>query len=184
MEKASGFEFHYYRCVESPDIIYIIGAWPSVDFHMQDFIPSAANQDLLVLLKDLVVVEWMFHVDIDQTKRKLPLDRTTVAIGRHSIKAGERDRFQKTFEENKHHLESFIAGEGQVVGGDRLDTGFDPSIEGDRKEEFVLFTGWHDVEQHGNFAKREGFEEYAKIRDHIGGADIKHAVRLNDQSTS
>jgi heme-degrading monooxygenase HmoA len=180
MEEASGFKFHYYHCVESPELIYIIGAWPSVEFHMQDFIPSQANQDLLALLKAEVVVEWMFHLNIDQTKRQLPLDREIVAIGRHFIKDNEENHFQKTFEENKHYLESFIGSEELVVGGYRLDEGFDPSLEGDRREEFVLFTGWHDVDQHGNFAKTDGFEKYAQIRDHLAGADIKHAVRLND----
>lgn len=182
MEKASGYEFHYYRCIENPELIYIIGAWPSVDIHMQEFIPSPANQDLLAILKDDIAVEWMFHLDIDQTKHKLPLHRPTVGIVRHFIKDGQKDQFQKTFKENKHHLESFIGGEEAVVGGYRLDFGFDPSLESDRNDdEFVLFTGWNDVEQHGSFAETEGFEKYARIRDHIRGADIKHAVRLNDQ---
>lgn len=184
MEKASGFKFHFYHCVESPELIYIIGAWPSVEFHMQDFIPSPANQDLLELLKDEVVVEWMFHLDIDQAKRQLPLGREIVAIGRHFIKDNEEKQFQKTFEENKHYLESFIGGEELVVGGFRLDEGFDPSLEGNRKEEFVLFTGWHGVAQHGEFAKTDGFEKYGQIRDHLAGADIKHAVQvsLNDHA--
>lgn len=179
MEKASGFNFHYYHCVESPGLVFIIGAWPSIEFHMLDFIPSQANQDLLGLLKDEVVVEWMFHLNIDQTKRCLPLHRAVVAIGRHFIKDNERDHFQKTFDENKHYLESFIGGEELAVGGYRLDKGFDPSLEAEPKEEFVLFTTWHDVEQHGEFAKTDGFEKYAQIRDHLAGADIKHAVRLD-----
>ncbi|KEF57775.1 uncharacterized protein A1O9_05695 [Exophiala aquamarina CBS 119918] len=178
MEKASGFKFHYYHCLESPERVFIIGAWPSIDFHMQDFIPSQANQDLLSLLKDEVAVEWMFHLSFDQTERSLPLGSAAVAIGRHFIKDDEKRYFQKAFDENKHYLEDFIGGKELVVGGYRLDKGFDPSLEAEPDDEFVLFTGWHEVEQHGDFAKTDGFEKYALIRDHLAGADIKHAVRL------
>jgi len=179
MEKTSGYNFHYYHCVESPELIFIIGAWPSIEFHMQDFIPSQANQDLLSLLKDEIVVEWMFHLDIDQAKQSLSLGRATLAIGRHFIKDGENTQFQRTFDYNKHYLQAFVGGEELVVGGFRMDKGIDPSLETDPKGEFVLFTAWQDVAQHGEFAKTDGFKKYAQIRDHLAGADIKHAVRLD-----
>jgi len=65
MQQASGFEFWYYQCVEDPNVIFILGSWPSVDFHMREFIPSQPNQELLASLKDQVTVEWMFHLNID-----------------------------------------------------------------------------------------------------------------------
>jgi len=177
MEQASGFSFHYYHCVEAPDIVFILGAWPSVDFHMQEFIPSQPNQELLALLKDQLIVEWMFHLDIDQTEKALPLDRTFVAIGRHFIKDGDRDHFRETLDDNMHELESHIGGTDQVVGGFRIDQGFDPSSQSD-KVEFVLLTGWDSIDRHLEFAKTEAFQKYSQIRKHLDGADIKHAILL------
>ncbi|KIX02151.1 uncharacterized protein Z518_08090 [Rhinocladiella mackenziei CBS 650.93] len=180
MEQASRFKFHYYHCVEDPRVIYVIGTWPSVEFHMEQFIPGQPNQEMLALLKDQVSVEWMFHSAIDQTIQPLPLGKEMVAIGRHFVKDGDKAAFEATFARNKHELESFIGGADQVVGGFRLDTGFDPSLQGERKEEFVLFTGWGSVEEHFAFARTEGFERYQQIRNHLDGADIKHAVPLGN----
>jgi heme-degrading monooxygenase HmoA len=179
MEKSSGFTFHYYQCVEDANVIYILGSWPSVKFHMQEFIPSQANQELLALLKDQLTVEWMFHVGIDQTAHPLPLSRKMVAIGRHFIKHGEKDKFWNTFSENKHELENFVGEGGKVVGAWRVDKGYDPSSEDDGvKDEFVLFTPWDSVEHHFEFAKTERFKRYSRITGHIEGAEIKHATLL------
>ncbi|KAI1608043.1 hypothetical protein EDD36DRAFT_423925 [Exophiala viscosa] len=184
MERASGFKFHYYHCVEDPSLVFILGAWPSIDFHMKEFIPGEANQEILDLLKRQLVVEWMFHLDVDQAKTALSLSEKFIAIGRHFIREGEEDVFRSTFKAKKHELESFIGGAGHVVGGFRLDDGFEPATEGDRKEEFVLFTAWNSVEHHFGFARTEGFEKYGQIRNHIEQADIKHATRLNvDEKT-
>lgn len=181
MEEASGFKFRYYHCVEEPSVVFILGAWPSVDFHMQEFIPGQANQELLALLKDQITVEAMFHLDLDQSVRSLPLSKDMIAVVRHFITEGEKDSFMATFENNKHELESFIGSEDHVVGGWRVDKGYDPSVEGEKRtEEFVLFTAWDSVEHHFEFAKTEGFQRYSKIRNHVDGADIKHAKELVD----
>ena len=184
MEEASGFKFHYYHCVEDPNVIFIIGAWPSVQFHMQHFIPGRPNQELLALLKDQVTVEWMFHLDIDPTKGQLPLTRDFVAIGRHFIKEGDLDGFRATFGENKHALESFIGGPSQFAWGFRMDKGFDPSLEREKQEEFVLFTAWNSVEHHCEFAKEDGLKKYMQIKDHLEGVDIKHAALLDVGGTA
>lgn len=184
MEEASGFRFQYYHCVEETDVIYILGAWPSVDFHMQEFIPGKPNQEMLALLKDQVTVDWMFHLAIDQAMSPLPLGREYVAIGRHFIKAGDNGGFTTAFEASKHNLQSFIGGTKHVVGGYRIDKGFDPSLEGGKPEEFVLFTGWNSVDQHLDFAKSEEFEKYSQIRNHLGGAEIKHAKALEVGETA
>ncbi|KAK6371279.1 hypothetical protein LTS17_009010 [Exophiala oligosperma] len=179
METASGFDFRYFRAVEDPDVIFIFGAWPSVEFHMTNFIPSQDNQELLELLKDQVTVEWMFHLDIDQTHSPPPWHTNVIAVVRHFITDGEKESFKATFETNKHHLEAFIGGSDRVVGGWRIDKGFDPSLEGEVKSEYVLITGWRSVEQHHDFAKTDGFEKYGQIRNHLAGAEVKHAVRLD-----
>ncbi|EXJ88964.1 hypothetical protein A1O3_02028 [Capronia epimyces CBS 606.96] len=187
MEGASGHKFQYYHCIEDPSLIFIIGAWASVTFHMQEFIPSRANQEILSLLKDQITVHWMFHLDIDQTATPLPLQGHALAIGRHFIDKGEKDVFQSRFEASRDELEGVIGGIGHVVGGYRMDKGFDPLLlslpsreEGER-EEFVLFTGWDSVEHHHRAlsAETEGFEESCQIRNYLGGADIKHGSLLH-----
>lgn len=178
MEEASGYKFHYFHCQEDPEIIFILGAWPSVDFHMQEFIPGQSNQEMLALLKDQITVEWMFHLDIDQTTIPLPVDRGFMAIVRHFIKDGDKTSFESTFRDNRSEMDSFIGGADRVVGGFRIDQGFDPSMECDKGDEFVLFTAWDSEEQHFAFAKTEGFEKYGQIRNHISGAEISHAAVL------
>ncbi|ETI27812.1 hypothetical protein G647_00261 [Cladophialophora carrionii CBS 160.54] len=179
MKEASGFEFWCYHCVEDPRVIFILGSWPSVEFHMQDFISSQPNQELLALLKDQLTVDWMFHLDIDQVTHPLPLSRDMVAIVRHFVKDGDKEAFKSTFEATRYELESFV-GKEKVVGGWRIDNGYDPSAEGEnRKEEFVLFTAWDSVEHHDKFANTEGFQKYSQIRNNIDGAEIKHAKLLD-----
>ncbi|KIW96266.1 uncharacterized protein Z519_03334 [Cladophialophora bantiana CBS 173.52] len=177
MEKASGFEFWYYHCVEEPNVIFLLGSWPSVDFHMHEFIPGSQNQELLALLKDQVTVDWMFHLDIDQNTQSLPPNQEVLAIDRCTVKDGDKERFQATFEDNRQTLKSFGWGKGQVVGGWRIDKGYDPSVEGENpQEQFVLFTSWDSMGQHLGFANTEAFQKYySQIRNHMGGRDIKHA---------
>jgi heme-degrading monooxygenase HmoA len=101
-----------------------------------------------------------------------------IAIARHFITDGEKEAFKGTFEATRYELESFV-GKRHVVGGWRIDIGYDPSAEREnRKDEFVLFSAWDSVERHGEFAKTEGFQKYSQIRNHIDGAEIKHAKLL------
>ncbi|KAJ9608165.1 hypothetical protein H2200_007153 [Cladophialophora chaetospira] len=183
MQQSSGFDFWFYQCVETPHVIFILGSWPSVQFHMQEFIPSQPNQDLLALLKDQITVEWMFHLDIDQSSTPLPLNRGMVAVDRHVISDGQKEAFQSTFEKSKHGLGSFIDGPNHVVGGWRIEEGYDPSLEGDEaKAEFVLFTAWDSVEHHLEFQRQEGFQNYSQIRKHTDAVDITHAKLFNVQA--
>lgn len=75
MESVSDFKFGYFQTMEEPDAIFLFCEWSSVKFHMTNFDPSQENQDLLELLKDQVTLEWMFHLDIDQTQSPLPWHR-------------------------------------------------------------------------------------------------------------
>ena len=56
MEEASGYPFNYYQSTEDQGVFFIVGAWPSVKFHMQEFIPGAANQELLESLTNEIAV--------------------------------------------------------------------------------------------------------------------------------
>ena len=170
--------------LEDPACIYVIGEWDSLDQHMNDFIPSDANQSLLETLKDKLTVSWLLHLDIPHASLPLPTSPSQLeqahagegsliwSIGRHFIKTASRSAFTTTFETNKHFLSDFVT-EGAIGGGWRIDK------EASDKEEFVLFCPWKSREQHGEFASTKGFQEYAKIRESIEGAEIKH-VRLLD----
>jgi quinol monooxygenase YgiN len=180
MQKYTGNTFYYFQQTEDPTYIYIIGEWESLDQHMNHFIPSADNQALLALLEDQLSVEWLLHADVSHTD--LPLPKTgaeiskarsgelTISIGRHFVKDGQKEKFIKTFEANKGCLQDFIT-KGTMGGGWRIDK------EGG-KEEWFLISPYTSVEQHLEFAKSEGFQKYAQIKDHIDGADIKHAKLL------
>lgn len=181
MEEFSGYKFFYYHCKEDPTIIYIIGCWPSVDFHMQEWIPSKENQDLLTLLGGQLTVDAMFHIGIDQTLTPVPTTADVLAVERHYIKPGKRSDFEETFKNVGHHLDAFTEEKWAGAGAFRIDR--DKDTDGREKDEFVLLTGWDSVERHSEFAKAQGFQEYSKIREYLEGADIKHATLLKVGTT-
>jgi heme-degrading monooxygenase HmoA/quinol monooxygenase YgiN len=177
MQSYTSRTFYYFQQVEDPTYIYIFGEWDSLDQHMNQFIPGAENQALLQTLKDLLTVEWLLHIDASHAELPLPASlpadqkQVTLSVVRHFIKEGEKNEFQQTFETNKHYLQNYTT-QGKLGGGWRVDGT-------DGKEEWVLLTPWENVEQHYGFAQTEGFTEYGRIRDHINGAEIKHATVLD-----
>jgi quinol monooxygenase YgiN len=181
MEKYTGNTFYYFQQTEDPSFIYIIGEWESLDQHMNHFIPSADNQAMLNLLKDQVTVEWLLHADVPHAELPLPKTKaemaeahkgeTVFSVGRHFVKEGQKEDFQRTFDANKGYLQDFIT-EGKLGGGWRVD-----KVDG--KEEWVLICPFTSIEQHFDFATTEGFQKYVQINDHIDGAEIKHIKLLS-----
>ena len=177
MQEYTGRAFYYLQQVEDPSYIYIIGEWNSLDQHMKHFIPGADNQALLEDLKDLLSVDWLLHIDAPHADLPLPVPGKNQAkasvygLLRHFVKHGQRAQFQETYEHEQRHLQGFVT-EGTIGGGWRIDK------EGD-EEEWVLLTPWTSVEQHHAFAETDGFAEYGRIREHIEGAEIKHARILD-----
>jgi heme-degrading monooxygenase HmoA len=177
MQEYTGRTFYYLQQVENPSCIYIIGEWESLDQHMNDFIPSAENQALLENLKELLSVEWLLHIGAPHAALPLPASAqnqakaSVYALVRHYVKNGQGAQFQETYENEKRHLQAFVT-EGTIGGGWRVDN------DGD-EEEWMLLTPWTSVEQHHAFAETAGFAEYGRIREHIEGAEIKHARILD-----
>lgn len=169
MEDFARLPFHYFVQIEDPSYFYIVGSWPSAKQHFEEWIPSPANQEVLELLKDQINVEFMFHIDVESPC--LPLDAPVVAIGRHFIASDKRTSFSKAFSAAKHAVENFTAPK-KVAGGWRVEK------DADDKEEWVLFTGWDGVAQHGEFGRSASFQDYVKIKDFASGFDVKHAGRL------
>ncbi|KAL5334211.1 hypothetical protein BJX70DRAFT_23933 [Aspergillus crustosus] len=171
--------------IEDPSHIYILGKWVSVEQHVQEWIPSARNQEIMGGLGDGVEVIWLQHVDLSvdsalggsgragaEGDERIPYSAPVVAIGRYFISSLDKAGFERTFAEMRHYLEEF-QGPRKVVGGWRVDKEVDEKDEA--KEEFVQFTGWENVEEHSSFGQTEGFEEFGRIRDFLQGAEIKHA---------
>ncbi|KAF9696128.1 hypothetical protein EKO04_005945 [Ascochyta lentis] len=177
MQNYTGRTFYYLQQIEDPTYIYIIGEWGSLSQHMNDFIPGSDNQAVLESLKGLMSVEWLLHIDVPHAGLPLPSAGTNkqkvpvYGIVRHFIKDGQKGGFQQTFDAEKRYLQEFVT-EGEIGGGWRID-------KDGSKDEWVLITPWTSVEQHHAFAETDGFAKYGKIREHIEGAEIKHAQMLN-----
>lgn len=166
----SKYPAYIFSQVEDASYIYILGGWASVAAHMEDWIPSSANQEALESLANALEVVWLQHIDISPNASKIPIDAPVVAIGRYFIPSSNKYGYEQTFSDTKHHLEEYIAPRS-LDGGWILDSG----EEG--KDEFVLFSGWAAVEDHFKFAESDGFKEFGRIRGFLEGAEIKHATR-------
>jgi hypothetical protein len=169
-------QFHFYTQHEDPTKLYILGSWPSAALHNNAFLPSAENQALLEKVKDQVEVEWMVHIELEQST--IPLDAPTLAIGQHWITPSNNAGFEEAFDDNKHHLEHFSTR--KIAGGWTHEK--DERPDGGERDVFVLFSGWDDVDHHHSFEKEEPerFKEYSKIIEWIdgGGFEVKHAVQV------
>ncbi|RHZ54379.1 uncharacterized protein CDV56_106056 [Aspergillus thermomutatus] len=171
--KFSSYPVRLFSQVEDPSLIYLVGGWDSAQQHY-DWIPSATNQGIMERLSKEMEVVWMFHVDGDAARQgELLTEASVVAVGRYFMTAEEKEGFKRVFEETQHHLEGFTKPL-PVFKGWRIE-----KEEG--KEEFVLFSGWTEVQQHFDFARSEGFQEFSKINEYVDSAEIKHIVRWEDE---
>lgn len=181
MQDYTGRTFYYYQQTEDPTLIYVVGEWDSLDQHMNGFIPSEQNQGLLESLKDSLSVEWLVHADVPHAELPLPKSEAeraetlrgerVISIVRHFVKPGSKNAFQQTFEDHKRYLQDYLT-EGKTAGGWRVDSK-------DGEEEWVSLSPYASVQQHLDFAKTAGFEKYGRIREHMDGAEIKHARLLD-----
>ncbi|KAK8238033.1 hypothetical protein HDK90DRAFT_211298 [Phyllosticta capitalensis] len=169
MEAFDGQPFHWYNQTEDPSTFYIVGSWTSVRRHHQEWLPSAANQELLMLLSGHVLVDWMFHVDVAQDR--LPLCAPVMVITRHFVKPGARWGLEAAIKSDKYHVANYTAPRN-VAGGWRLDKGAED------QDEWVLFTGWPDVAEQTEFAETGDLKEYAKVREFSASYEVKHATRM------
>jgi len=90
-------------------------------------------------------------------------------VSRYFVEASNKDEFDAAFKAGVSYLGAYTAP-FSYCGAWRIDK------EGE-DEEFVLFSGCNEVQDHFSFAESEGFKEFGKIKEFIKGADIKH-VRL------
>lgn len=107
------------------------------------------------------------HLSHPQTK--------IIAIGRHTIPRQHVPDFTQTFDDVKHHLETFPLCKGMIGGWRASLLPKDDQSEGESADaEWTLLSFWDRVEDHAAFAGSEGFKEYAKIRAWVGEFEVRH----------
>lgn len=176
LEQASKRKFYYFQQIEDPSIIYIIGRWDSPEAHYA-FLPSLENQKLLELFKDEVYIEeregkkmQMWHLDNDVFDVPPSADwvfrAPIISCNRHFVPKEQKAGFFEKLAEIAGLLEEFTKPYAPV-GGWRIE-------KEDEEEEWVLFSGFENMENHMDFAKTEGFAKYREIVGFVRGFDLKH----------
>lgn len=172
MESFTSYPFYFYTQVEDPAYIYVIGRWDSLAQHVDEWIPSDANQDILKSVKGLVDVVWLVHMDLGQ--RKVPVEAGVMRIDRYGVKKGRKGDVERVVEGQKSALDRACAPIS-VAGGWRIDC---EEEGGDARDEYVLFRGWRHVREHEEYSQTEECKVYyRKMRDSLEMLDVKHAVR-------
>ncbi|OCK85357.1 hypothetical protein K432DRAFT_377711 [Lepidopterella palustris CBS 459.81] len=161
----------FYHCLEDPTRIYILGIWPTLEAH-QAFLASAEKEDILGIQDDQLEFQWMIHMGLD-SMASLPLDAPVMAIARLFIKDGGHADAYARLVANHRSLIVDATKPYKVVDGWRCD--LEPG-----KHEALMFTGWESVEAHKAFTAkaREENEEYATVRDHYEGMEVRHARNM------
>lgn len=130
------------HCIHDPSLIYLLGGWDSVAAHMDRWIPSSRNRELLRELKDEGVgVRWMVHVDVD------PGLVGGLMRGSGSVVGVWRAEFEGLGDEGwrarvGNALGVAEAGKG---GGDGIDSGGGELAVGWRMDDWFAATGYQDV---------------------------------------
>ncbi|KAJ5939982.1 hypothetical protein N7516_000150 [Penicillium verrucosum] len=164
----SEYQVTYLRQIEDPSFFYLLGGWESVEKHTGEgqWLSSEVNQDLLARLQSDLDVSWMFHLDVDPSTSKIPLDAPVLAITRCFVEAGRKDEFDAVFKAVVSHLNAYTAP-FSVCGAWRIDK------EG-QDEEFVLFSGWNEIQDHIVFGESEASREFGKLKALMKDAEVKH----------
>lgn len=172
--------FYIYSQVENPSYVYLVGSWPTLSKH-HTFLASSENKDLLARLKDQIVVEWIFHVDVPLDV--IPLEAPVMSIGRYRMAKQEARGYTATFGKVAQYLADYVAphrwAHGRRIDKELRGDGQRNYIELRDQEVYVLFCGWESVERHLEFPKTEGFQKFSCLSDYLSEADIKHVKRLN-----
>ena len=129
LESFDNRPFHFLRSLDGQHHIYIIGSWPSIKHHLEEYIPGEANRKCLVAMQDQVEVKFMFHVDLNP--EEISMRGPLLRVQRYVVVAGEEETFQSFVEKEKEQGKLF-------AGGWRADNGTDAHDE--VKNEYIVFS--------------------------------------------
>lgn len=133
-EKASGYPAYYYRQMEDPFYVYIIGMWDSVEAHL-NFLPHEENQAMLQLIRPQIVLNelTMFHIDQSIREKRDIFTSNIINVIRYTVDH-EPSRTRASTKPIK--VPKYAVGGWAITEdvGDPLGAG--------HREEFVLFSGW------------------------------------------
>ncbi|KAJ5769932.1 uncharacterized protein N7511_001983 [Penicillium nucicola] len=160
----SNHKVHLLRQVEDAACIYLLGGWESIEKHMNDWIPSATNQRLLQQLQGDLEVKWMFHLDLDPSTSQIPLDAPMLAISRYFVDSLNKEEFENILRAGGSNL--VVSTPFPCCGGWRIDR------DGE-DEEFVLFSGWKEVDDYFGIVDSEGLKGFREIEGLIKGVEVK-----------
>ncbi|PVI03851.1 hypothetical protein DM02DRAFT_726272 [Periconia macrospinosa] len=174
---------------KEPATLYILGEWASVDQHLNDWIPSQENKELLEMLKDDVTVDWLIHVDAPREGMPFPVtDEGWKRLARDDVwfsvdkfvagesnegeerKGKEKDLFERVLERARVGYEG-VVGRGDGVGGGWI---VERTEKGGR--EFVLCAAWKGNGGSEGWEKwREGFKKDVDVMggEVVGGESVR-----------
>ncbi|KAE8443685.1 hypothetical protein EG329_001457 [Mollisiaceae sp. DMI_Dod_QoI] len=167
-EKVVNTQSRFYRCIEDPSLIYILGIWPSLNRH-KEFLASSHKAEILDEQDELFDFQWIIHTKIgDEGIEEVPIEAPVMGIARFFIKKEGVNVYQAIVDKYGR-----LRGEGtkpyKSVAEWRVDC-----KEG--KYEHVVITGWENEGDHADFTKRMREDpEYKEVRDNYEGMDVKHA---------
>ncbi|ETN37678.1 uncharacterized protein HMPREF1541_07301 [Cyphellophora europaea CBS 101466] len=191
MQRFSGQPFTYVHLApEHPDLVLIIGGWPSVRFHIEEWIPCEENAAFVEELKGLGVgVRWMWHVGGGRGKVERGLFREVeegdrggerVRVWRAGVRremVGEAERVLLAVDAGEK-VDGGVKFSGQGwIGGWRIDEGFlgegeqERSLrrEGETEELVVVLRTGEDLQKTNDIekvlGKLEGMVERLEVRE-------------------
>jgi hypothetical protein len=154
----------FYVEVEDPSILYVIGAWESQEQHQRGFNGSLDQDKILELVKDQMDIDWMYYIDVEQSK--IPLDAPVLEIKRYTLPSNaDKQTFHKALAAEMLNLEAPPEGS---VGAWNL-----PKSDGEEAV-WVQFSGWKSVDDHRNAAG-----DNRAVESLVEMIDVKHATRVH-----
>lgn len=187
LEEYTKNPFTFTSQVEDNSYVYIIGRWKSRDEHMKKFINSKENKALLKTLEKQVRIEWIAHYDIEEDIPQMT--SPIISISRFFIKPGHREPYQATYDSVEEILTEYQEPHQWPQDDDRVHNelpefnlghthGWRVDKEAEEKEEAVLICGWRVVAAHEGLSGDDRYGEWCKIKQHLKGAEIKHAMPI------
>lgn len=166
-DKVINTQSHFYRCIEDPSLIYILGLWPSLDRH-KEFLASPHKREILDEQDELFDFQWIIHTEIQGGMESIPLQAPVLGIARLFIKKegvsayqAVVDKYRNVIEMGSEPYKPFAAWRVDCENGNY---------------EHLIITGWQQEGDHGIFTRKTGEEypEYAGVRENYEGMDVRH----------